>query len=60
MKKYLNADEAAEYLNKKKATIYQMTHMRKIPYIKNGGTLLFDVNDLDEWLNTQKVPVRKY
>lgn len=59
MKKYLNIDEVSEYINKKKATIYQLTHMRKIPHIKSGGTLLFDPDDLDAWLDSQKIRVRK-
>ena len=60
MKKYLNIDEVAEYINKKKATVYQMTHMRKIPFIKIGGNLLFDPDDLDAWLDTQKIKVSKH
>lgn len=59
MKKYLNIDEVSEYINKKKATVYQMTHMRKIPFIKIGGNLLFDPDDLDVWLESQKIRVRK-
>jgi len=60
MKKYLTTDEAAEYLNKKKATIYQLTHKKQIPHIKSGGGLLFDPEDLDQWLQSQKVQVRSY
>jgi excisionase family DNA binding protein len=60
MKKYLNIDEVAEYINKKKATVYQMTHMRKIPFIKIGGNLLFDPDDIDAWLESQKIRVGKH
>jgi len=60
MKKYLNITETAEYLGKKKATIYQMTHMRKIPHIKVGGNLLFDIDDLNTWLASKKISVSKY
>ena len=60
MKKYMNIDQAAVYIKKKKATIYQLTHKRQIPHIKSGGGLLFDPEDLDKWLASQKVQVRKH
>lgn len=60
MKNYMDIDEAAAYIKKKKATIYQLTHKKQIPHIKSGGGLLFDPEDLDKWLAGQKVQVRKY
>ncbi len=59
MDKPMDSGEIAKYLNKSVNTIYQMTHKRIIPHMKVGGTLLFDKEEIDTWLKSQKVPVRK-
>lgn len=58
-KTYLNIDEAATLLKLKKSTIYQFTHMKKIPFIRMGSRLLFDLDDLNAWIASKKVQVRK-
>lgn len=59
MDKPMDSGEIAKYLNKSVNTIYQMTHKRIIPHMKVGGTLLFDKEEIDTWLKSQQVPVRK-
>lgn len=55
----MNVEEVAIYLHKAVSTIYQMTHKKQIPHIKEGGNLLFDRDDINNWLASKKVPVRK-
>lgn len=53
--KTLDADEAAEYLNISKITLYRMCAEKVIPHMKMGGMstkrprLLFSSNSLDQW-----------
>lgn len=56
----MNVEEIAKYLHKQVNTIYQMTHKKIIPHMKVGGTLLFDREEIDNWLKTKKVQVRSY
>ena len=49
-KKYLNIDEAVEYLNMAKATIYIYTSQKKIPHFKRGRNLFFKRDELDNWI----------
>jgi excisionase family DNA binding protein len=39
----------------KKSTLYQMTSGRRIPFIKMGGFLRFDPDEIGEWLNGKRV-----
>ena len=42
--------EVAEYLGISKATVYQYTSSRRLPYFKLGTRLLFRVDEIDEWV----------
>lgn len=46
----LNIEEAADYLNLAKQTLYGFTSKNKIPHIKRAKRLLFKKSDLDQWL----------
>jgi excisionase family DNA binding protein len=45
-------DQACQYLNLAKQTIYGFTSKRKIPFIKKGKKLYFKLCDLEKWLET--------
>ncbi|MGE9310795.1 helix-turn-helix domain-containing protein [Niabella sp. CJ426] len=45
----LNVEEACAFLKMKKATLYQKTHKREIPFMKKGKPLFFSKKDLIEW-----------
>jgi excisionase family DNA binding protein len=47
-------EQAAEYLNLKKATLYGLVCHRKIPYLKPGKKLYFKKSDLTNWILTNK------
>jgi len=52
MKKHIliSIDEAATYLGLQKSTLYSWINQRKIPYIKVGKLIKFDMRQLDKWL----------
>ena len=47
---FLNINQASEYLNMAKQTIYALTSKRNIPFIKRGKKLLFRKSELETWL----------
>lgn len=49
-KRYLNVKEASEYTGIPVNTLYQYTSNRKAPFIKTGKLLIFDTQELDNWL----------
>lgn len=51
VKEYFNVAEAAEFTRLAKQTIYQKVSMRTIPFIKNGGRVIFKRSDLQDWMN---------
>lgn len=50
MKKILNFAETANYLNVKQSWLRMAIFRRKIPFIKVGRLIRFDVEQLNEWL----------
>ena len=47
----MDIDQAAELLHLTKSTVYSYTHLRKLPYIKRSGKLLFKRSVLMAWMN---------
>lgn len=47
---YCDIDEAAKVLNLKKATVYQLTHSKRLPYINTGKKLYFRRSDLTKYI----------
>jgi len=54
-KKLLSVQEIAEYINTTPQYIYKMVHYTKIPHIKLGKKLLFELKVINEWLNKKRV-----
>ena len=54
MKRLLSVEEAATYLGVRKSTIYSWAWRRKIPSVKMGRRLLFDLKDLDRIIEEHK------
>ena len=48
-------EEAAQYLRLSKSYVYKMCEGRFIPHFKVGRRLLFNPQDLDAWLQSQRV-----
>lgn len=55
IKNFLNAQEAADFLDLKKSTIYAKVHKGELPYMKQGNKLYFCTNDLSTYLEQGKV-----
>jgi len=55
-RKLLSVGEAAEYLSIAEWTIRSWVSQRRIPVVKLGRRTLFDVNDLDQWIEQHKIP----
>ena len=57
--KPLTMDEACQFMNMSKSTVYKLTHKKKIPFSKpNGKNIYFKKSDLVEWM--LKNPVRSH
>jgi excisionase family DNA binding protein len=54
-KRYLNIQEAAQYLRISKWAIYKMVDRRQIPFIPIGRPLRFDMKTLDEWMSKRTI-----
>ena len=53
---YLSIDQAAKKLGYKKSYLYKLVWSRTIPHYKpNGGRLLFNAGELDEWIHRGKI-----
>lgn len=53
----LSLNEATQYLNISKSTLYKLTHQSKIPHFKpNGKKIYFLKSDLNDWLLRNRVP----
>jgi excisionase family DNA binding protein len=46
----ISIDEAAEYVGLAKQTLYVMASQRRIPYVKVGRLVKFDLGMLDGWI----------
>ena len=57
-KRLLTAAEAGEYLGLAEQTLRQWASMRKVPCVKLGRALRFDVRELEEWIDSNRQPVR--
>jgi|OpeIllAssembly_1097287.scaffolds.fasta_scaffold921797_1 excisionase family DNA binding protein len=58
MKEYYTTRDLSQKLGIKEVTIRKWVFDRKIPHYKIGGgkgLLLFKINEIEEWLNRQKV-----
>lgn len=52
--RFVNIDEAAEFLSTKKGWIYQNHNRHGIPTYTLGRKLLFKLSELSEWMDRQK------
>lgn len=52
--KLMTIEQLSELISVKKKTIYDWTHKGLIPYKKLGRLLRFDLNTIEQWLNSKK------
>ena len=59
-KAFLTKKELAAYLGLSIFTIDTwVSQKREIPYVKMGGKVMFDLNDVQEWVEKSKVHLRE-
>ena len=51
LRRLITAKEASQYLSLSTDTVYRMASLKKLPYLKIGGRILFDVKTLDHWID---------
>ena len=51
----ISLKEIAEHLNVKPSTIYAWVNQKRLPYIKIGRLVKFDLRDIDAWIQERKV-----
>jgi len=57
-KRFLDVNEAAEYLGLAESTLYTMISQRRIPFTKMGRRTKFDRFQLDKWILSNSVNPR--
>ena len=55
LRRLITAKEAGHYLSLSIETIYRITSQKKLPYLKIGDRVLFDVKVLDHWIEKHMV-----
>lgn len=59
-KNLMSIKETSQVLNVRVNTLYGWVCQRKIPYIKLGRLVRFDAQDIDKWIQDQKVNELKF
>lgn len=54
----MTVNQLSGYLKLSKSYIYTLTSTKRIPHIKLHGKVLFDKNDIKEWLKTKTVAAK--
>lgn len=54
MKRYANIKEVSEYTSLPIKTLYDWASLGRIPSIKLGRRVLFDLNDIDNFMSSLK------
>ena len=54
-KRFLGIQELSEYLGLTKGSLYVWVCQRRIPYLKVGKLLKFDIIEINEWLKDKRV-----
>jgi excisionase family DNA binding protein len=60
-RRLLTIQEASQYTGLSVHTLYTMVSQRRIPYVKVGRLVKFDLQILDQWIKQQTVmPIPKW
>jgi len=58
-KRLVNKKELAEYLSLSIYTIDTWVCQSRIPYVKMGRRVLFDLHEIDKWIEKQKITCKE-
>ncbi len=59
LRRLITAKEASQYLSLSTETVYRMASLKKLPYLKIGDRVLFDVKALDHWIEKHLIQEKK-
>lgn len=60
LRRLITAKEAGQYLSLSTDTIYRMASMKRLPYLKIGDRVLFDLKALDRWIEKHLIREKEY
>jgi excisionase family DNA binding protein len=60
LRRLITAKEASQYLGLSTDTVYRMASLKKLPYLKIGDRVLFDVKALDHWIDKHMIREREW
>ena len=60
LRRLIAAKEAGQYLGLSTETIYRMASQKKLPYLKIGDRVLFDIKALDHWIEKRTVKEKEW
>ncbi|MBM4305800.1 MAG: helix-turn-helix domain-containing protein [Deltaproteobacteria bacterium] len=60
LRRLITAKEAGQYLSLSTDTIYRMASMKKLPYLKIGDRVLFDIKTLDHWIEKHLIKEKEW
>ena len=60
LRRLITAKEASQYLSLSTDTVYRMASLKKLPYLKIGDRVLFDVKALDQWVEKHMIREKEW
>jgi excisionase family DNA binding protein len=60
LRRLITAKEASQYLSLSTETIYRMAASKKLPYLKLGDRVLFDIKSLDQWVEKHLIREKEW
>jgi len=60
LRRLITAKEASQYLSLSTDTVYRMASLKKLPYLKIGDRVLFDVKALDHWIERHMIKEKEW
>ena len=54
----ITVDDAAKFLAVSKSTLYGWVYQRRIPFVKVGGALRFELTELQKFIQSNRFHVR--
>ncbi len=60
LKRLITAKEAGQYLSLSTEMIYRLASKKKLPYLKIGDRVLFDLKALDHWIEKRMIKEKEW
>lgn len=54
-KRFININELSQYIGLTKGTLYVWVCQKKIPYLKLGKLVKFDLREIEDWMKDKRV-----